>query len=178
MMDTIDRKILQQLQQDTTLSLAELSERVSLSPTPCWKRINRVALINPDKVGLGVSVFVNIKTHHHNSQWLELFAETVAGYPEIAECYRMSGEYDYLLRVVVKDIQSFDRFYKELVNSVEGLADVTSSFAMEQIKYTTALLFEGLFNISPMNLRVDPDTAVSLNAGPMSLLPLHRALPR
>ncbi|WP_257284383.1 Lrp/AsnC family transcriptional regulator [Endozoicomonas sp. SESOKO1] len=148
-MDKIDRNILRELQEDTTPSLAELAEKVSLSPTPCWKRIKRleaegyitrrVALVNPDKVGLGVSVFVHIKTRHHNSEWLASFGKVVASYPEIAECYRMSGEYDYLLRVVVKDIQSFDRFYKTLVNSVEGLTDVTSSFAMEQMKYTTAL---------------------------------------
>lgn len=148
-MDKTDRKILQELQLDATLSLAELAERISLSPTPCWKRIKRlenegyitrrVALVDPDKVGLGVSVFVHIKTQHHNSEWLENFAETVSHYPEVAECYRMSGEYDYLLRVVVKDIQSFDRFYKTLVNSVDGLTDVTSSFSMEQMKYTTAL---------------------------------------
>ena len=130
-------------------SLAELAEQVSLSPTPCWKRIKRlesegfitarVALVNPEKVGLNVSVFVHIKTRHHNSDWLESFARKVSNYPEVAECYRMSGEYDYLLRVVVKDIQSFDRFYKMLVNSIDGLTDVTSSFAMEQMKYTTAL---------------------------------------
>nr|WP_163387973.1 Lrp/AsnC family transcriptional regulator [Endozoicomonas acroporae] len=149
MMDKIDRNILRELQEDTTPSLAELAEKVSLSPTPCWKRIKRleaegyitrrVALVNPDKVGLGVSVFVHIKTRHHNSEWLASFSKVVASFPEIAECYRMSGEYDYLLRVVVKDIQSFDRFYKELVNTVEGLTDVTSSFAMEQMKFTTAL---------------------------------------
>ncbi|WP_338400930.1 Lrp/AsnC family transcriptional regulator [Endozoicomonas acroporae] len=148
-MDKIDRNILRELQEDTTPSLAELAEKVSLSPTPCWKRIKRleaegyitrrVALVNPDKVGLGVSVFVHIKTRHHNSEWLASFSKVVASFPEIAECYRMSGEYDYLLRVVVKDIQSFDRFYKELVNTVEGLTDVTSSFAMEQMKFTTAL---------------------------------------
>ncbi|WP_257294149.1 Lrp/AsnC family transcriptional regulator [Endozoicomonas sp. YOMI1] len=148
-MDKIDRNILRELQEDTTPSLAELAEKVSLSPTPCWKRIKRleaegyitrrVALVNPDKVGLGVSVFVHIKTRHHNSEWLASFGKVVASYPEIAECYRMSGEYDYLLRIVVKDIQSFDRFYKELVNTVDGLTDVTSSFAMEQMKYTTAL---------------------------------------
>lgn len=149
MLDKIDRNILRELQIDTTPSLAELAEKVNLSPTPCWKRIKRlesegyitgrVALVNPDKVGLGVSVFVHIKTRHHNSEWLASFGNVVSSYPEIAECYRMSGEYDYLLRVVVKDIQSFDRFYKELVNTVDGLTDVTSSFAMEQIKYTTAL---------------------------------------
>lgn len=148
-LDKTDRKILQELQLDATLSLADLAEKVSLSPTPCWKRIkrlendgfitSRVALVDPEKVGLGVSVFVHIKTRHHNSNWLETFHHKVIGYPEVAECYRMSGEYDYLLRVVVKDMQSFDRFYKTLVNSVDGLTDVTSSFAMEQMKFTTAL---------------------------------------
>ena len=148
-MDSIDRKILLELQEDTTLSLAELAERVCLSPTPCWNRIKRlenqgyidkrVALINAEKVGLGVSVFVHIKTRHHSSVWLKDFSDTVNAFPEVAECYRMSGEYDYLLRVVTKDIQSFDRFYKKLVNSIDGLSDVTSSFAMEQMKYTTAL---------------------------------------
>ena len=148
-MDKTDRKILRELQIDATLSLADLAERVSLSPTPCWKRIkrlendgyitSRVTLVNPEKVGLNVSVFVHIKTQHHNSEWLKSFAEKVYQYPEVAECYRMSGEYDYLLRVVVKDIHSFDLFYKTLVNSVDGLTDVTSSFSMEQMKYTTAL---------------------------------------
>lgn len=148
-MDKIDRTLLQQLQQDATLSVAQLAEIVNLSPTPCWRRIkrleeqgyitDRVALVNPAKVGLGMSVFVHIKTRFHNSEWLESFGKVVSDYPEIAECYRMSGEYDYLLRVVVKDIQSFDRFYKELVNKVDGLTDVTSSLAMEQMKYTTAL---------------------------------------
>ncbi len=148
-MDKIDRNLLLELQEDATLSLADLAEKVNLSPTPCWKRIKRlesegyitrrVALIDPEKVGLGVSVFVHIKTRHHNSQWLESFAEKIHSFPEIAECYRMSGEFDYLLRVVVRDIQCFDYFYKQLVNSVDGLADVTSSFSMEQMKYTTAL---------------------------------------
>ena len=148
-MDSIDRKILLELQEDSTLSLAELAERVYLSPTPCWNRIKRlesqgyinkrVALINADKVGLGVSVFVHIKTRHHTSSWLKSFHDKIHSFPEVAECYRMSGEYDYLLRVVTGDIQSFDRFYKKLVNSIDGLSDVTSSFAMEQMKYTTAL---------------------------------------
>ena len=148
-MDSINRKILLELQEDCTLSLAEVAERVCLSPTPCWNRIKRlesqgyinkrVALINAGKVGLGVSVFVHIKTQQHSSDWLKTFSDTVNSFPEVAECYRMSGEYDYLLRVVAKDIQSFDHFYKGLVNSIDGLSDVTSSFAMEQMKYTTAL---------------------------------------
>ncbi len=148
-MDKIDRKILILLQEDATLPLTEIAARVNLSPTPCWKRIKRlesdgiltrrVALIDPDKVNLGVSVFVHIKTSGHNSSWLSDFARKVAAFPEVAELYRMSGEWDYLLRVVVSDIQAFDVFYKKLIDSVDGLSNVTSSFAMEQIKYTTAL---------------------------------------
>ncbi len=148
-MDKTDRKILTLLQKDATLPLTEIAEQVNLSPTPCWKRIKRlesdgiltrrVALLDPAKVNLGVSVFVHIKTSGHNSSWLSDFAQTVASFPEVAELYRMSGEWDYLLRVVVSDIQAFDVFYKKLIDSVDGLSNVTSSFAMEQIKYTTAL---------------------------------------
>ena len=148
-MDKTDRKILILLQRDATLPLTEIAEQVNLSPTPCWKRIKRlesdgiltrrVALLDPAKVNLGVSVFVHIKTSGHNSSWLSDFAQTVASFPEVAELYRMSGEWDYLLRVVVSDIQAFDVFYKKLIDSVDGLSNVTSSFAMEQIKYTTAL---------------------------------------
>ncbi len=113
-MDSIDRKILMLLQEDVTLPLAELAAQVNLSPTPCWKRIKRmesegiihrrVALLDPEKVGLGVSVFVHLKTTRHDSRWLRDFSKTVESFPEIAESYRMSGEWDYLLRVVVKDI--------------------------------------------------------------------------
>ncbi|GAA4651266.1 Lrp/AsnC family transcriptional regulator [Kistimonas scapharcae] len=148
-MDKTDRKILTLLQEDATLPLTEIAEQVNLSPTPCWKRIKRlenngiltrrVALLDPARVNLGVSVFVHIKTSGHNSSWLSDFAQTVASFPEVAELYRMSGEWDYLLRVVVSDIQAFDVFYKKLIDSVDGLSNVTSSFAMEQIKYTTAL---------------------------------------
>ncbi|HEY5717097.1 MAG TPA: Lrp/AsnC family transcriptional regulator [Motiliproteus sp.] len=148
-MDTTDRKILSLLQQDSTLSLNDLAEQVNLSTTPCWKRIKRleetgiikarVALLDAAKVELGVSVFVQVKTQHHDSAWLSTFAATVSAFDEVIECYRMAGEWDYLLRVVVKDIAAFDRFYKKLVNQVEGLTDVTSSFSMEEIKYTTRL---------------------------------------
>ena len=148
-MDLIDKKILMCLQEDATLPLAEVAARVNLSSTPCWKRIKRlekegviqrrVTLLDPAKVGLGVSVFVHLKTARHDTGWLRSFARQVAGFPEVAESYRMSGEWDYLLRVVVKDIAAFDLFYKKLVNSVDGLSDVTSSFAMEQMHSTTVL---------------------------------------
>ncbi|WP_461537868.1 Lrp/AsnC family transcriptional regulator [Spongorhabdus nitratireducens] len=148
-MDSIDKKILMCLQEDATLPLAEVAARVNLSSTPCWKRIKRlekegiiqrrVTLLDPAKVGLGVSVFVQLKTARHDTGWLRNFAQQVASFPEVAESYRMSGEWDYLLRVVVKDIAAFDQFYKKLVSSVDGLSDVTSSFAMEQMHSTTVL---------------------------------------
>lgn len=148
-MDKVDRQILNILQNDATISLGELAEQVNLSTTPCWKRIkrleeekiikSRVALVDGLKVELGVSVFVHIKTHNHDSEWLKNFSDAVGSFQEVVECYRMAGEWDYLLRVVVKDIEAFDLFYKKLVNNVKGLSDVTSSFSMEEIKYTTQL---------------------------------------
>ena len=148
-MDSIDKKILTLLQQDTTLSVNDIAERVNLSTTPCWKRIKkledtgvikaRVALLNSAKVGAGVSVFVHLKTHNHEDLWLERFAESITGFDEVMECYRMAGEWDYLLRVATKDIESFDRFYKKLITEIDGLTDVTSSFAMEEIKFSTCL---------------------------------------
>ena len=148
-MDNTDRKILHLLQQDSTMSLSELAEQVNLSSTPCWKRVkklqdegiikSRVALIDAHKVDLGVSVFVHIKTQQHDKVWLQNFAKQIMAFDEVMECYRMAGEWDYLLRVVAKDIAAFDRFYKRLVSKVDGLSDVSSSFAMEEIKYTTQL---------------------------------------
>ncbi len=148
-MDIFDWQILALLQQDASLPLKDLAEAVNLSTTPCWKRVKkleeagyirgRVALLDADKLGLGLSVFVQLKTRHHDSHWLAQFAETVTAFDEVVEFYRMSGEWDYMLRVVVADIAAFDRFYKKLITSTEGLSDITSSFAMEQIKYTTAL---------------------------------------
>ncbi|MCW8886834.1 MAG: Lrp/AsnC family transcriptional regulator [Motiliproteus sp.] len=148
-MDSTDKNILNLLQCDSTISVSEIAEQVNLSSTPCWKRIKRleqegiikarVALLDGAKVERSVSVFVHIKTQHHDSDWLEHFANVVGEFDEVMECYRMAGEWDYLLRVVAKDIASFDQFYKKLVNKVGGLSDVTSSFSMEEIKYTTKL---------------------------------------
>jgi Lrp/AsnC family transcriptional regulator len=147
-MDVIDRKILAVLQDDAALSVAEIGQRVGLSSTPCWKRIQRleadgviqkrVALVDQDKVGLGVSVFVSIETGDHSQEWLTRFAEVVGAMPEVMEFYRMAGDVDYMLRVVVSDIQCYDAFYKRLIASVP-LTNVTSRFAMEKIKSTTAL---------------------------------------
>src|SRR5215472_558798 len=147
-MDAIDRKILAVLQDDASLSVAEIGNRVGLSSTPCWKRIQRleadgviqkrVALVDQDKIGLGVTVFVSIETGDHSQEWLARFAETVGSMPEVMEFYRMAGDVDYMLRVVVTDIQGYDAFYKRLIGSVP-LKNVTSRFAMEKIKATTAL---------------------------------------
>ena len=147
-MDAIDRKILAVVQQDASLSVAEIGQRVGLSSTPCWKRLQkleaegvitrRVALIDPDKIGLGITVFVSVETGDHSQDWLRKFAETVSAMPEVMEFYRMAGDVDYMLRVVVKDMQSYDAFYKRLIETV-ALKNVTSRFAMERIKQTTAL---------------------------------------
>jgi Lrp/AsnC family transcriptional regulator len=147
-MDAIDRKILGVLQDNAALSVAEIGQRVGLSSTPCWKRIQRleadgviqkrVALVDQDKVGLGVSVFVSIETGDHSQEWLSRFAEVVGAMPEVMEFYRMAGDVDYMLRVVVSDIQGYDAFYKRLIGSVP-LTNVTSRFAMEKIKSTTML---------------------------------------
>src|SRR6186997_1572854 len=147
-MDAIDKKILATLQDDASLSVAEIGQRVGLSSTPCWKRIQkleadgviqkRVALVDQVKIGLGISVFVSIETGDHSQEWLSRFAETVGKMPEVMEFYRMAGDVDYMLRVVVPDIAGYDTFYKKLIGTVP-LKNVTSRFAMEKIKSTTAL---------------------------------------
>ena len=147
-LDAIDRKILTVLQDDASLSVAEIGDRVGLSSTPCWKRIQRleadgvlikrVALIDQDKLGLGVTVFVSIETGDHSQEWLDRFAQVVGSMPEVMEFYRMAGDVDYMLRVVVTDIAGYDAFYKRMIATVP-LKNVTSRFAMEKIKSTTAL---------------------------------------
>jgi Lrp/AsnC family transcriptional regulator len=147
-MDAIDRKILTVLQNDASLSVAEIGNRVGLSSTPCWKRIQRleaegvilkrVALVNPDQVGLGITVFVSIETGDHSQEWLDRFAKVVGDMPEVMEFHRMAGDVDYMLRVVVPDIAGYDTFYKKLITAVP-LKNVTSRFAMQRIKSTTAL---------------------------------------
>ena len=147
-MDAIDRKILGVLQEDASLSVAEIGQRVGLSSTPCWKRIQRleadgvilrrVALVDQDKIGVGITVFVSIETGDHSQEWLKRFAEVVGAIPEVMEFYRMAGDVDYMLRVVVPDMQGYDGFYKRLIAAVP-LKNVTSRFAMEKIKSTTVL---------------------------------------
>ena len=147
-MDAIDRKILAVLQDNAALSVAEIGSRVGLSSTPCWKRIQkleadgiiakRVAVIDQDKVGLGVTVFVSVETGDHSGEWLKNFADVVGAMPEVMEFYRMAGDVDYMLRVVVADMSGYDAFYKRLIAAVP-LKNVTSRFAMEKIKSTTSL---------------------------------------
>jgi Lrp/AsnC family transcriptional regulator len=147
-MDAIDRKILTVLQENAALSVADIGQRVGLSSTPCWKRIQRleadgiivkrVALVDQDRIGLGISVFVSIETGDHSQDWLDRFAKTVGAMPEVMEFYRMAGDVDYMLRVVVPDMAGYDGFYKRLIAAVP-LKNVTSRFAMEKIKSTTAL---------------------------------------
>ena len=148
LMDKIDIHILELIQKDASLPVADIARKVGLSVTPCWRRIQkmeedgiitkRVALLDPQKIGMGMSVFVGIKTDQHNAQWLGEFANAISAFPEVVEFYRMSGEVDYMLRVVVPDMAAYDVFYKKLIGQV-GLKDVSSSFAMEQIKNITAL---------------------------------------
>lgn len=148
MIDEIDKKILALLQEDASLSLEKIAEAVNLSSTPCWRRIQkleaegyiqkRVALLNPAMLNVGITVFVSIRTSHHDMKWLEKFARGIQSIPEVVEFYRMSGEVDYFLRVVVPDIAAYDAVYKRIIK-IADLYDVSSSFAMEQIKYTTAL---------------------------------------
>ena len=148
MLDAVDIKILSIVQQDCTVSVADIGKAVGLSTTPCWRRIqkleqegvigSRVALLDAKKVNVGVTVFVSITTSEHSLSWLQRFHDVIREFPEVVEAYRMSGQIDYLLRVTVPDIESYDRFYKKLIERI-SLSDVSSSFAMEQIKYTTAL---------------------------------------
>jgi Lrp/AsnC family transcriptional regulator len=147
-MDTFDKKILRILQEDCTQSVSEIAQQIGLSTTPCWRRIQtmeksgiikgRVALADPEKLNVGLTVFVMIKTNQHNPDWLIDFSKVSKDFPEISEFYRMSGEVDYLLRVVVSDMKAYDAFYKKLITQA-SFSDISSSFAMEEIKYTTAL---------------------------------------
>jgi Lrp/AsnC family transcriptional regulator len=146
-MDSTDRKILAILQEDASLSVADIASRVNLSQTPCWRRIQklteagviarRVALVDPDAVGLGLTVFVEIESGDHSKDWLDRFRSAVTEMPEVMEIYRMAGDVDYLLRITVPNMAAVDAFYQRLIATVP-LKNVTSRFAMERVKYTTA----------------------------------------
>ena len=147
-MDKLDRKILELLQKDGGLTAAELADRIGLSEAPCWRRIKRlqedgvikqtVALLNARSLNLGTSVFVTLKTANHSEAWFDRFVKAVRDIPEVVEIHRMSGDVDYLMRIVVPDIDAYDLVYKRLIAAVE-FKDVSASFALETIKYTTAL---------------------------------------
>ncbi len=147
-MDKFDKKILEILQKNCSLSVSEVAQQVGLSTTPCWRRIQaleksgvitgRVALVEPSMVNVGLTVFVMVKTSQHNEQWLNKFSDAIKDIPEIMEFYRLSGDIDYLLRIVVPDMKSFDKFYKKLITKAD-FSNISSSFAMEEIKFTTQL---------------------------------------
>ena len=150
-MDRVDRKLLALLQQDSTQSIAQLADQVGLSQTPCWKRIQRleaegvierrVALLSPEKLGLGLTVFVSIEAGDHSPDWLTRFAIAVSSFPEVIEVHRMAGDIDYMLRVITRDIAAYDGFYKRLIAAVP-IKNVSSRFSMERVKSTTALPLE------------------------------------
>ncbi len=147
-LDRIDRKLLAILQKDCTQSIAAMADQVGLSQTPCWKRIQRleaegiierrVALLSPEKLGLGLTVFVSIEAGDHSPEWLARFADAVTTLPQVVEVHRMAGDIDYMLRVVVHDIAAYDLFYKRLIEAVRP-KNVSSRFSMERVKSTTAL---------------------------------------
>ena len=146
-MDSTDRKILAILQEDASLSVADVASRVNLSQTPCWRRIQRlradgvieatVALVKPEAVGCGLTVFIEVEAWDHSPEWLERFTSAVVDRPEVLDVHRMAGDVDYLLRVAVHDMAAFDGFYRELIAAVP-LKNVSSHFAMERVKSTTA----------------------------------------
>lgn len=147
-MDDMDRKILAELQSDGTLSVDSLSERVNLSRNACWRRVKRmedegiikgrVALVDAELAGCGLSVFILVRTSSHDPDWLEKFRAAVARFPEIVGAYRMTGDLDYVLKARVSDVKAYDRLYQRLIASVP-LSDVAASFVMEEIKETTAV---------------------------------------
>lgn len=157
-LDAIDLKILRALQEDAEIPVAELAEQVGLSQTPCWRRVKRlseagvikkrVAIVDPHALGLRLTAFIAVRTNQHNERWLERFANGVAALPNVLEFHRMSGETDYLLRVVARDMEHFDSIYKQLIE-IADLNDVSSHFSMEQIKDTTVLPVEDAVGLKP-----------------------------
>jgi len=142
-LDRVDTKILALLQADATVPLAEIAEKVNLSQTPCWRRIQkleragyikkRVAILDREKLNVGTTVFIAIRTNQHTSDWLEKFHRVVASMPEVVDFHRLSGNIDYLIRVIVPGIREYDEFYKRLISKID-ITDVSSMFSMEEIK--------------------------------------------
>jgi len=147
-MDSKDRRILELLQQNALYTAAELADDVGLTTTPCWRRIqkleeqgyirSRVALLDRQKMNVGITVFVGVRTGRHSRDWMETFLQTIDETPEIVEAHRLSGDTDYLLRIVVPSIEEYDKLYQQLIRKLEFL-DVSSSFSMEELKSTTAI---------------------------------------
>lgn len=150
-MDDFDKKILKCLQKDATISTAALSEKIGLSTTPCWRRVQileskgyidrRVAIINKKKINLGLTVIVNLKTRQHSNDWLINFKKSIIHIPEVIEILRLSGDTDYSLKILVPDMAEYDRVYQDIISKIDDLYDVSSSFVMEEIKNTTELPF-------------------------------------
>jgi len=148
-LDRIDRQILALIQADASLPIQQVADRVGLSVNPCWRRIRqmeaagiiqgRVALVDPEKIGLGLTVYVRVKTREHSADWAHTFNEVIAAMPEVLECHRIGGDVDYLLKVVVEDMAGYDRTYKELIERLPSLADVSALFSMERLKSVTGL---------------------------------------
>jgi Lrp/AsnC family transcriptional regulator len=148
-MDEFDKKILKCLQEDATISNSALAEKIGLSTTPCWRRVQlleekgfiekRVAIVSKKKLNLDLTVIVNIKTSKHSQEWLINFKKSIIHIPEIVEVLRLSGETDYSLKILVPNISEYDRVYKEIISKIDDLYDVSSSFVMEEIKHTTKL---------------------------------------
>lgn len=157
-LDNIDRNILGILQRDATVSVQDIAGQVGLTNNPCWRRIKRleeqgvierrVAIVSPKAIGLGITAFVSIRIDTHNQQWLTSFADSIEQISEIIECHRMTGDVDYLLKVLVRDLEHYDNVYQELITRVSGLSGVSSTFSMEQLKRETVV-----------------DVATAINAG-------------
>jgi Lrp/AsnC family transcriptional regulator len=148
-LDKVDRQILALIQKDASLPIQQIADQVGLSVNPCWRRIRRmeaegviqarVALVAPEKVGLGLTVYVRVKTREHSAEWAKTLNDVIAAMPEILECHRIGGDVDYLLKVIVPDIAGYDRTYKELIERLPALSDVSALFSMERLKSTTGL---------------------------------------
>lgn len=148
-LDALDERILGLLQEDASLTVQQIGERIGLSATPCWRRIKnleasgvidrRVAILNAGAIGLTGTVFVFVRTGKHEAAWIAGFARAIAGIPEIVECHRLAGQIDYLLKCVVRDIDHYDEVYKRIIERVPGLVDISAAFSMERLKQVTKL---------------------------------------
>ncbi|WP_321390893.1 Lrp/AsnC family transcriptional regulator [Emcibacter sp.] len=148
-LNDIDRKILDTLQQDASLTNTELADKVGLSTAPCWRRVKRleelgiidrrVAILNPEKLGLHIVTFANVKLSHHKDNALEEFEKLIEVYPEVTECYTISGSMDYVLKIVTTDMNAYENFLRQKLLKMEMVNEVHSRFAVTKVKYTTAL---------------------------------------